>query len=36
MGGDMQAMSKMMAQMTQMMEKCDKMMQMKMDDPKAK
>lgn len=36
MGSDTQAMSKMMAQMTQMMEKCDRMMQMKMDDRKTK
>jgi hypothetical protein len=35
MGGDMQGM-KMMGQMTKMMEKCDQMMQTKIDDQKMK
>jgi len=36
MGGDMQGMMKMMGQMTKMMEKCDQMMQTKIDDQKVK
>ncbi len=36
MGGDMQGMMKMMGQMTKMMEKCDQMMQTKIDDQKEK
>lgn len=36
MGGDMQGMMKMMNQMTKMMEKCDQMMQTKMDGQKEK
>ena len=36
MDGDMQGMMKMMGQMTKMMEKCDQMMQTKIDDQKEK
>ena len=36
MGGDMQGMMKMMGQMNKMMEKCDQMMQTKIDDQKDK
>lgn len=36
MGGDMQGMMKMMNQMTKMMEKCDQMMQTKIDGQKDK
>jgi hypothetical protein len=36
MGSDMPGMMKMMGQMTQMMEKCDKMMQSTMDHQKEK
>jgi len=36
MGDDMQGMMKMMGQMTKMMEKCDQMMQTKIDDQKEK
>ncbi len=36
MGGDTQGMMKMMGQMTKMMEKCDQMMQTKIDDQKEK
>jgi hypothetical protein len=36
MGGDMPGMMKMMGQMTQMMEKCDKMMQTTLDHQKEK
>ena len=36
MGGDMQGMTKMMGQMNKMMEKCDQMMQTKIDDQKGK
>ena len=36
MGGDMQGMMKMMGQMNKMMEKCDQMMQTKIDDQKGK
>ena len=36
MGGDMPGMMKMMGQMTQMMEKCDKMMQTTIDHQKEK
>jgi hypothetical protein len=36
MGGDMQGMMKMMGNMTKMMERCDQMMQTKIDDQKGK
>src|SRR6266516_3827077 len=36
MGGDTQGMMKMMGQMTKMMEKCDQMMQTRIDDQKEK
>ena len=36
MGGDMQGMMKTMSQMTKMMEKCDQMMQTKIDNQKVK
>ena len=36
MGGDMQGTMKMMGQMNKMMEKCDQMMQTKIDDQKEK